>query len=56
VDVAADTRGRAAPLLGLDTPGAGYLVRPDGHVAARWRSFEPAAFHAAHARALGKEG
>jgi 3-(3-hydroxy-phenyl)propionate hydroxylase len=56
VDVAADTRGRAAPLLGLDTPGAGYLARPDGHVAARWRSFAPAAFHAAHARALGKEG
>jgi 3-(3-hydroxy-phenyl)propionate hydroxylase len=55
-DVAVDTRRRAAPLLGLDVSGAGYLVRPDGHVAARWRAFSPAAFGAAHARALGKEG
>jgi 3-(3-hydroxy-phenyl)propionate hydroxylase len=56
MDVAVDTRSRASPLLGLDVSGAGYLVRPDGHVAARWRAFAPAAFEAAHARALGRGG
>jgi len=52
---AADERGRTAALLGLDAPGVGYLVRPDGHVTWRWRRFEAAAFDAAHARMLGRE-
>ncbi|HRK19084.1 MAG TPA: FAD-dependent oxidoreductase [Hyphomicrobiaceae bacterium] len=33
--------------------GAFYLVRPDSHIAARWRTFDPAQFNAALARAKG---
>ncbi|HMM76612.1 MAG TPA: FAD-dependent oxidoreductase [Gammaproteobacteria bacterium] len=32
-------------------PGTIYLVRPDQHVAARWKAFDPAALRSAHARA-----
>ncbi len=34
------------------TPGATYLVRPDQHLCARWRRFDPAAVTRAHQRAL----
>jgi 3-(3-hydroxy-phenyl)propionate hydroxylase len=43
-----------AAALGLDRPGAGMLVRPDLHVAARWRTPDPGWLHAAAARALGR--
>ena len=34
------------------TPGATYLVRPDQHLSARWRSFDAAALVRARERAL----
>jgi 3-(3-hydroxy-phenyl)propionate hydroxylase len=34
------------------SPGAVYLVRPDQHLCARWRSFDPVAVARAHQRAL----
>jgi 3-(3-hydroxy-phenyl)propionate hydroxylase len=34
------------------TPGATYLVRPDQHLCARWRSFDAAAISRAYRRAL----
>lgn len=35
------------------TPGAAYLLRPDQHLCARWRSFDVGKIQAARARALG---
>jgi len=38
------------------TPGATYLVRPDQHLCARWRSFDAAAIARAQERALQQQG
>jgi 3-(3-hydroxy-phenyl)propionate hydroxylase len=34
-------------------PGSTYLLRPDQHLCARWRSFDPNKVRAARLRALG---
>jgi 3-(3-hydroxy-phenyl)propionate hydroxylase len=36
-------------------PGSVYLIRPDQHVAARWRTFQPQALQAAMHRATGHD-
>jgi 3-(3-hydroxy-phenyl)propionate hydroxylase len=35
------------------TPGAAYLLRPDQHLCARWRSYDIQSVAKARARALG---
>lgn len=47
-----DTRGLAARRYDA-RPGSCYLIRPDQHVAARWRAFDPHKVRAALTRATG---
>lgn len=49
-----DADGSALAALGLAEPGAALLVRPDGHVAARWHSLRPPALDVALARLYGR--
>ena len=53
IDALHDVRGLAARRYD-GRPGTGYLIRPDQHVAARWRRFDAGAVRAALARALGQ--
>jgi 3-(3-hydroxy-phenyl)propionate hydroxylase len=48
--VLADTQGLVARRYDAK-PGTAYLVRPDQHVAARWRAVDPTRVRAAVARA-----
>lgn len=52
-DPVVDTAGLVAQRFDA-TPGACYLIRPDQHVAARWRRFDAAAVRAALARATAQ--
>jgi 3-(3-hydroxy-phenyl)propionate hydroxylase len=47
-----DSEGLAAARFDA-TPGSFYLLRPDQHVSARWRAFEPEAVQGALLRATG---
>src|SRR5471032_104002 len=60
------TAPKAATLVSIDgeglawqrydaRPGTTYLIRPDRYVAARWRTFDPAAIETALNRAMGRE-
>jgi len=48
-----DTAGRLRERYDL-SPGSVYLIRPDQHIAARWRAFDAAALAAALNRATGR--
>ncbi len=50
-----DTTGALAQRLDA-TPGAAYLLRPDQHLAARWRHVDAAKVAAARNRAMGRAG
>ncbi len=49
-----DAKGRIAERLDL-RPGTAYLLRPDQHVAARWRAPSPSGVRAAIDRALARQ-
>ena len=49
----ADPHGILAQRLDA-TPGASFLLRPDHHLCARWRSFDRSKIEAARNRALGR--
>jgi 3-(3-hydroxy-phenyl)propionate hydroxylase len=49
---AVDASGRAFELYDAD-PGAFYLVRPDGHLLARWRTLQPGEIAGVLATAMG---
>jgi 3-(3-hydroxy-phenyl)propionate hydroxylase len=49
-----DTEGQVKRRFDADA-GTAYLIRPDQHVAARWRRFDAGAVRAALARATGQE-
>jgi len=51
VPVVTDVEGLATTRYGVEV-GNCYLIRPDQHVTARWRQFEPEAVRAAARRAL----
>ncbi|TPG49527.1 FAD-dependent oxidoreductase [Roseomonas nepalensis] len=53
VTAAADAEGLAARRYDA-RPGTTYLIRPDQHVCARWRRFDPEAVRAALDRATGR--
>jgi 3-(3-hydroxy-phenyl)propionate hydroxylase len=53
--VVVDTQGLVAKRYDAQ-PGTSYLLRPDQHVLARWRSLDSAQLQAALARALGQVG
>ena len=50
-----DAQGRARAVLGADSADAGLLVRPDGHIAARWDAPDRDVVRAALLRSLGLE-
>ena len=50
-----DSQGRARAVLGAESPDAGFLVRPDGHIAARWDTPDPDFISRALLRSLGLE-
>jgi 3-(3-hydroxy-phenyl)propionate hydroxylase len=52
IQVLVDPQGLVAKRYDA-TPGTTYLLRPDQHVVARWRTFDPAKLQAALARAMG---
>jgi 3-(3-hydroxy-phenyl)propionate hydroxylase len=54
VDAGNDARGLLASRYDL-RPGSAYLLRPDQHVCARWRSPTAAAVQTAMQRALGMQ-
>ena len=55
MNVIVDTQGLVAKRYDAQ-PGTTYLLRPDQHVLARWRTLDTDRLQAAMARALGQVG